>query len=87
MTRSLLTPKDIKDFIYSAIQDVHSIRDIYYSVYQLSDALGISVYFIKKYTRQGMPCVRYLKTKRYNINKVIEWLNKNNIEFKLNNNV
>ena len=49
--------------------------------------LGISVYFIKKYTRQGMPCVRYLKTKRYNINKVIEWLNKNNIEFKLNNNV
>jgi hypothetical protein len=88
MTKSLLTPKDIKNFIYKVIQDVHPCtNEVYYGIYKLSEITGISVHLIRKYTNKGMPFTSNGKVNKYNINKVIEWLNKNNIEFTINNNV
>ena len=84
--KSLLTQQYIKNFIYETIEKIHPREPVYYCLYPLSRILGISVYNLKQYTNKGMPCVRYRKTKRYNITKVIEWLDKNNISFKLNYN-
>ena len=84
MTKSLLTPQDIKNYIYKIVEEVHPREPIYYCLYDLSKKVSISVYNLKAYTKQGMPCVKYSKTKRYNIKKVIEWLDNNNIPFTIN---
>lgn len=85
MTKSLLTPQDIKNYIYKVVEEIHPRETIYYCLYDLSRKTGISVHNLKTYTNQGMPCVRYFKTKRYNIKKVIDWLDKNNIDFTIDN--
>lgn len=84
INKSLLTPEDIRNFIYETVQKVHPRTDVMYCPKHLEKILNMSRYFIKKYTKQGMPYVKYNKVKRYNINKVIEWLNENNIPYSVN---
>ena len=85
--KSLLTQQDIKNFIYETIQQLHPRKNVYYCIKQLSKVFNKTLYAMKRYAKMGMPYVKYGKVRRYNINKVIEWFNKNNIDYEINDKI
>lgn len=83
MTKSLLTAKDIKNFIYEVAQKVKQGEPTLYFASQLANILGCDADTITRYVRAGMPYKKISKRKKYILKDVINWLDDKSIKYEL----
>ena len=54
-----------------------SLFDNWITKQQLADVLGMSVSFINKYMRRGLPCKHFGRAVRFRETDVVVWLERN----------
>lgn len=80
MTKSLLTPQDIKAFILEEIDKIDIRQKGYYRLTHIARKFGLSPYDLRRFNPRIKPAYIKGKVKYYNIEKVASFLHKHGVK-------